>query len=82
MGLEALSKDSKVVVYNSSTDLVDKGVRQNNQGVTVADLGGFIKVAATVPGDAAGVLGDVIFSTGNSSINVHNGTVWVRIALA
>ena len=82
MGLEALNKDSKVVVYNSGTDLADKGVRQNHQGVTAADLGGFIKVAATVPADSAGVLGDVIFSTGNSSINVHNGTAWVRIALA
>ena len=82
MALETLKKDSKVVVYNSGTDLADKGVRKNHQGVTAADLGGFIKVAATVPADNAGVLGDIIFSTGNSSINVHNGSAWVRIALA
>jgi len=82
MALETLNKDSKVVVYNSDVELADKGVRKNHQGVTAADLGGFIKVAATVPADSAGVLGDVIFSTGNSSINVHNGTAWVRIALS
>ena len=44
MALETLNKDSKVVVYNSDVELADKGVRKNHQGVTAADLGGFIKV--------------------------------------
>ena len=82
MALDPLSGNSKIAVYNSDVSLTDKTPAPKSQGATVADLGGFIKVAATVPADNAGVLGDVIFATGNSSINVHNGTVWVRVTLA
>jgi hypothetical protein len=79
MALETLNKDSKVVVYNSGVELADKGVRKNHQGVAISELNGFIKVLADAP--AGGTLGDIVFTTGNSSLNVHNGTNWVRVSL-
>ena len=82
MALDPLSGNSKIAVYNSDVSLTDKTAAPKSQGATVADLGGFIKVAATVPADSAGVLGDVIFATGNSSLNIHNGTAWVRVTLS
>ena len=46
MALETLNKDSKVVVYNSTVDLADKGVRKNHQGVAAEALN-FVKIVAT-----------------------------------
>ena len=67
MGLEALNKDSKVVVYNSATDLADKGVRQNHQGVTAEALN-FVKVQAADPTTAKA--GEIIIGTDNSKLFV------------
>ena len=38
MAVETLSENSKIVVYNSDVELADKGVRQNHQGATIAEL--------------------------------------------
>ena len=74
MALETLNKDSKVAVYNSDVDLADKGVRQNHQGVTAADLGGFIKVKDTAGAPSSGVKGDIVFSTNDKRIYIHDGS--------
>jgi len=70
MGLETLNKNSKVVVYNSDVDLADKGVRKNHQGVTAADLGGFISVDAAAPDSAIGLKGDFSFNDADNKIYV------------
>jgi len=67
MGLETLNKDSKVVVYNSAVDLVNKGVRQNNQGVAVEALN-FIKVQAANPSTAKA--GEVILATTSGKLYI------------
>ena len=79
MAVETLNKDSKVVVYNSEVELADKGVRKNHQGVAISELNGFIKVVADVP--AEGTVGDIVFATGDNSLNVHNGSAWVSVSL-
>ena len=35
--------------FNSGTDLQPKNTRTNNQGVTINDIAGFVKIAAEVP---------------------------------
>ncbi len=70
MGLETLNKNSKVVVYNSDVDLADKGVRKNHQGVTAADLGGFVSVDAAAPDSAIGLKGDFSFNDADNKIYV------------
>jgi hypothetical protein len=70
MALETLNKDSNVVVYNSDVALADKGVRQNHQGVTAADLNGFVSVDAAAPDSAIGLKGDFSFNDADNKIYV------------
>jgi hypothetical protein len=70
MALETLNKDSNVVVYNSDVELADKGVRQNHQGVTAADLNGFVSVDAAAPDSAIGLKGDFSFNDADNKIYV------------
>lgn len=70
MALETLNKDSNVVVYNSDVELADKGVRQNHQGVTAADLNGFVSVDAAAPNSAIGLKGDFSFNDADNKIYV------------
>jgi hypothetical protein len=42
MALESLSKNSKIIVYNSDTDLISASRKQNSQGIKVKDI---VKVA-------------------------------------
>ena len=78
MALETLNKDSKVVVYNSDVELADKGVRKNHQGVTAADLGGFIKVKDTAGAPSSGVKGDIVFNIVDKKIYIHTGDEFVN----
>jgi len=80
MALETLNKDSKVVVYNSDVELADKGVRKNHQGVTAADLGGFIKVKDTAGAPSSGVKVDIVFNTNDKRIYIHDGSAFVKTA--
>ena len=67
MALETLNKDSKVVVYNSTVDLADKGVRKNHQGVAAEALN-FVKIVATAPTTAKA--GEVFYNTGDNKMYV------------
>ena len=80
MALETLNKDSKVVVYNSDVELAYKCVRKNHQGVTAADLGGFIKVKDTACAPSSGVKGDIVFNTNDKRIYIHDGSAFVKTA--
>ena len=50
MAIETLDRDVKVIGFNSDTDLIDKSVRQNQQGVSLEDLS-FAKIVTTKPAD-------------------------------
>ena len=70
MALKALNKDSKVVAYNSDVNLADKGVRQNHQGMTLAEANAFIAVDAAAPDSAIGLKGDFSFNDADNEIYV------------
>ena len=70
MALKALNKDSKVVAYNSDVNLADKGVRQNHQGMTLAEANAFIAVDAAAPDSAIGLKGDFSFNDADNKIYV------------
>lgn len=49
--------------FDSGTDLDPKNTRTNNQGVTINEIAGFGKIVADTPTSAAGVKGDMVFTT-------------------
>jgi len=48
--------------FNSGTDLQPKNTRTNNQGVTINDIAGFVKIVDEDPSTGAGVKGDMVFN--------------------
>ena len=58
--------------FNSGTDLQPKNTRTNNQGVTINDIAGFVKIVDTEPTE--GVAGDMVFNTNDFSIYVCTET--------
>ena len=48
--------------FNSGTDLQPKNTRTNNQGVTINDIAGFVKIVAVDPTSEAGTKGDMVYS--------------------
>jgi hypothetical protein len=83
--------------FNSGTDLQPKNTRTNNQGVTINDIAGFGKIVAAAPTAAAGVKGDMVFTTNEANAAVlylcvysetftngvgNNDAVWLNVALS
>ena len=54
--------------FNSGTDLQPKNTRTNNQGVTINDIAGFIKIVSGAPSE--GVAGDMVFDSGENKLYV------------
>ena len=54
--------------FNSGTDLQPKNTRTNNQGVTISDIAGFIKIVSEAPTE--GVVGDMVFNTTDSNLYI------------
>ena len=54
--------------FNSGTDLQPKNTRTNNQGVTINDIAGFIKIVDEAP--TTGVAGDMVFDSGENKLYV------------
>tara|TARA_R110002051_G_scaffold314675_1_gene392032 strand:+ start:328 stop:861 length:534 start_codon:yes stop_codon:yes gene_type:complete len=70
MGQEAINLTTVVSGFDSGTNLDPVGVRQNNQGVTLAEANAFIAVDAAAPSGAAGVVGDFSFNDSDNKIYV------------
>ena len=83
--------------FDSGTDLDPKNTRTNNQGVTINEIAGFAKIVADAPTSAAGVKGDMVFTTnGTSTARLYlcvssetftggvgnDDAVWVSVALS
>ena len=61
--------------FNSGTDLQPKNTRTNNQGVTINDIAGFVKIVETRPSsDTPGTAGDMVYSTGRLYVCTATGT--------
>jgi len=54
--------------FNSGTDLQPKNTRTNNQGVTINDIAGFIKIVEEAPSE--GVAGDMVFDSEENKLYV------------
>ena len=83
--------------FNSGTDLQPKNTRTNNQGVTINEIAGFGKIVGEEPTAAAGVKGDMVFTTNeNDAAELYlcvssetfvagvgqNNAIWLSVALA
>lgn len=58
--------------FDSGTDLDPKNTRTNNQGVTINEIAGFIKIVTEEP--ASNVAGDMYFFEGNIKVCTVSGT--------
>ena len=70
MGQEAINLTTVVSGFDSGTNLDPVGVRQNNQGVTLAEANGFVSVDAAAPDSATGLKGDFSFNDADNKIYV------------
>ena len=70
MALDPLSVNSKIAVYNNDISLTDKTAAPKSQGVTAADLNGFVSVDAAAPDSAIGLKGDFSFNDADNKIYV------------
>jgi hypothetical protein len=70
MALDPLSVNSKIAVYNNDISLADKTAAPKSQGVTAADLNGFVSVDAAAPDSAIGLKGDFSFNDADNKIYV------------
>lgn len=58
--------------FDSGTDLNPKNTRTNNQGVTINEIAGFIKIVETEP--TSNVAGDMYFFEGDIKVCTVSGT--------
>ena len=70
MTKQAINLTTVVSGFDSGTNLDPVGVRQNNQGVTLAEANAFIAVDAAAPDTATGLKGDFSFSTAANKLEV------------
>ena len=71
MANEVINLDTVFSGFNSGTDLQPKNTRTNNQGVTINDIAGFIKIVTVDPTKNAGTKGDMVYS--------ETGKLWVCV---
>ena len=65
MANEVINLNTVFSGFNSGTDLQPKNTRTNNQGVTINDIAGFVKIVdATPTTETPGTAGDMVYSNG------------------
>ena len=76
MALDALSRDSVVVVHNEGTTVKDLGPNPTYQGVRVEELNGFIEFQTNAPADATtgAVKGKILLVPGTTA---SDGAIYV-----
>jgi len=80
---ETLSKDSKVVVFDSGVTLDDANVNNVKQGVTVGDLNGFVKVKTTAGAPSTGAVGEIVYNTADSKLYIcDTANTFVSVTLS
>ena len=60
--------------FNSGTDLQPKNTRANNQGVTINDIAGFIKIVNTAPEIGTLVKGDMYYALDLAQLTICTET--------
>ena len=83
MANEKINLDTVFSGFNSGTDLQPKNTRTNNQGVTINDIAGFIKIVEEDPSNEAGVKGDMVFAANAIYVCTETGgagvATWVAV---
>lgn len=80
---ETLSKDSKVVVFDSTVELEDANVNNVKQGVTVGDLNGFVKVKTTAGAPSSGAIGEIVYNTADNKLYIcDSANTFLSVTLA
>lgn len=96
MANEVINLNTVFSGFNNGTDLQPKNTRTNNQGVTISEIAGFGQIVAATPTAAAGVKGDMVFTTNEEDAAVlylcvssetftggvgQDNAVWLSVAL-
>jgi hypothetical protein len=70
--------------FNSGTDLQPANSRTNNQGVTINDIAGFVKILATAPATSSLIKGDMFLAldTGELTVCTVTATTVISVTLS
>ena len=84
MANEVINLNTVFSGFNSGTDLQPKNTRTNNQGVTINDIAGFVKIVDTAPDTSTLIKGDMFFALDASELIVCTvtGSAFVSVALS
>jgi len=67
--------------FNSGTDLQPANSRTNNQGVTINDIAGFVKILATAPETSSLIKGDMFLALDTGALTVCTVTADTVISI-
>ena len=82
MANEVINLNTVFSGFNSGTDLQPKNTRTNNQGVTINDIAGFVKIVSTAPATSTLVKGDMFFDLSRSELRVCTETATTTVFVA
>jgi hypothetical protein len=81
MANEVINLDTVFSGFNSGTDLQPKNTRTNNQGVTINDIAGFIKIVSEAPETSTLIKGDMFFALDTSQLTVCTVTATTVVSV-
>ena len=67
--------------FNSGTNLQPANARTNNQGVTISDIAGFVKIVDTAPATATLIKGDMFLALDTGALTVCTVTATTVISV-
>ena len=80
---ETLSKDSKVVVFDSGVTLDDANVNNVKHGVPVGDLNVFVKLKTTAGAPTTGAIGEIVYNTADNKLYIcDSANTFLSVTLA
>jgi hypothetical protein len=82
MANEVINLNTVFSGFNSGTDLQPKNTRTNNQGVTINDIAGFVKIVAAAPATSTLIKGDMFFDLSRSELTVCTVTATTTVSVA
>ena len=81
MANEVINLNTVFSGFNSGTDLQPANSRTNNQGVTINDIAGFVKIVATAPATATLIKGDMFLALDSGELTVCTVTATTVISV-
>lgn len=81
MANEVINLNTVFSGFNSGTDLQPKNTRTNNQGVTINDIAGFIKIVAEAPETSTLIKGDMFLALDTLQLTVCTVTATTVVSV-